>query len=213
MKLAELTATQFVKELASASPAPGGGSVAAYAGALSAALCAMVARLTMGKPKYRAVWEEMAHMAEKADAEAGRLLELMDDDTDAYNTVLAAFRLPRETDDEKTRRRAAIEAATRQAAQVPLTILHSVAELMDITRAVVARGNANCITDAGTAVQLMQTAALSAAYNVRINIADLKDKAFADDCSEQVSRLVARVQIAAAAEGDRVNDALNANGT
>ena len=211
-KLADLTTARFAEELASQSPAPGGGSVAAYVGSLSAALCAMVARLTVGKKKYEAAWKKMETVIVRADRLSGQLIELMDADTDAYNQVVAAFKLPKETDGDKAARSQAIQAATRQAAEVPLATLRAAAVIMDLIEPVIAQGNPNCITDAGTAVQLLQTASLAAAYNVRINIGSLKDKAFADRCAAEVDESIAGVRKAVARLEARVDAVLRRQG-
>jgi len=211
-KLADLTTARFTEELASQSPAPGGGSVAAYAGSLSAALCAMVARLTVGKKKYAVVWEKMETVIARADRLSGQLIELMDADTDAYNQVVAAFKLPKETDRDKAARSQAIQTATRHAAEVPLNTLRAAAEIVDLIEPVIAQGNSNCITDAGTAVQLLQTASLAAAYNVRINIGSLKDKAFADRCAAEVDESIAGIRKTVARLEAKVDAALGRQG-
>jgi glutamate formiminotransferase/formiminotetrahydrofolate cyclodeaminase len=176
MKLVELSVEAFAKQLASDSPAPGGGSVAALAGALGASLCAMVARLTLGRPRYRESWEAMESVGEKADGLGAKLLALVDRDTDAYNRVGAAFKMDKETEAQKSARSKAIQEATREAALVPLETLRTVKELSGLVSDALEKGNPNCVTDAGVAAQLIRTAAAGAAYNVRINLPGLKDK-------------------------------------
>jgi methenyltetrahydrofolate cyclohydrolase len=193
MKLADLTVYEFVRELASVSPAPGGGSVAALCAGLSAALCAMAARLTHGKEKYRDHWETMEGLIRQADPMADRFVALMDADTQAYNQVLAAMRLPRETAEEKAVRKTAIEQADRKAAEVPLETLKNTLILADIVNEAVEKGNVNCITDAGTAAQLVRTAAYGAAYNVRINLAGIADPFFVENCRAEVSRILSGI--------------------
>lgn len=194
MKLAELTVSEFVRELASVSPAPGGGSVAALCGGLSAALCAMVARLTHGKEKYRTGWEAMESLIQQADPLAERFIALMDADTDAYNQVVAAMRLPRETPEEKATRKTAIDTANRKAAEVPLETLQNTLALADYVKEAVEKGNVNCITDAGTAAQLVRTAAYAAAYNVRINLSGITDPVFVENCRAEVSRILSGIR-------------------
>ena len=193
MKLSQLSTAEFIQELSSSSPAPGGGSVAALAGALSASLCAMVSRLTIGKKKYREAWETMKKVINKSEGLTERFLVLMDEDTQAYNQVVTAMRLPRETKEQTIARNSAIQQATKNAALIPLETLKAVAELAGMAQAAVEKGNSNCITDAGTAVQLVRTAALAAAYNVRINIGAINDKNFVDRCSREVDKILSQV--------------------
>ena len=193
MKLAQLSTSDFIKELSGNSPAPGGGSVAAFAGALGAALCAMVSRLTMGKEKYRDAWETMERVADKADGFAQRFLVLMDQDTLAYNEVVAALRLPKASETQKTKRREAVQQATRKAASVPLETLRAVGSLVEVIQAAVDLGNPNCITDAGPAAHLARAAAHAAAYNVQINLAGNDDKGFVAKSGREVEEILARV--------------------
>jgi glutamate formiminotransferase/formiminotetrahydrofolate cyclodeaminase len=208
MKLADLAVSEFVRELASVSPAPGGGSVAALCGGLSAALCSMVARLTHGKEKYRAGWEAMESLIQQADPLAERFVVLMDADTDAYNQVVAAMRLPRDTAEEKANRKTAIELANRKAAEVPLEALKNTLKLADNVKEVVEKGNVNCITDAGTAAQLVRTAAYAAAYNVRINLTGIADPVFVANCRAEVNRMLTSINASIDAVSQKVDSAL-----
>jgi glutamate formiminotransferase/formiminotetrahydrofolate cyclodeaminase len=202
MKLAQLSMADFIKELSGNSPAPGGGSVAAFAGALGAALCAMVSRLTIGKEKYRDAWETMERAADKADGFAQRFLVLMEQDTLAYNEVVAALRLPKAREKQKTKRREAVQQATRKAASVPLETLRAVASLVEIIQTAVEMGNPNCITDAGTAAHLARAAAHAAAYNVQINLGGVDDQGFVAESSRELQEILARVNsIVSALEG------------
>ncbi|GBC59859.1 methenyltetrahydrofolate cyclohydrolase [Desulfonema ishimotonii] len=187
MKLAALSLTEFANTIAGETPTPGGGSVAAYAGALAASLTVMVARLTLGREKYRDAWERMEAVIREAEPLSERLLGLLNEDAEAYNQVIAAFGLPNETETEKTARRAAVQNAFRNATRVPLETLKIVTELAAFTASVVEQGNANCITDAGTAVYLIRTAAHAAADNVRINLGSVSDRAFADRCAGEMA--------------------------
>jgi formiminotetrahydrofolate cyclodeaminase len=208
MLLKDLTTSDFVKALADAAPAPGGGSVAAYAGAMAAGLCAMVARLTVGKAKYRDAWDAMDSVIAAAEGLGDRFLQLMDADTDAYNGVVTAFRLPKDGDDRKAARSRAIQDATRRAAEVPLATLNAVAELIPLAAEVVTRGNPNCITDAGTAAHLLRTAAMAAGYNVRINLGGLDDSEFVQECRRQVVELTKEVLARVEKIAGEVNDKL-----
>ena len=193
MKLAELSTTDFIRDLSGKSPAPGGGSVAAFAGALGSALCAMVARLTLGKGKYRDAWESMERVKGQADDLSQRFLVLMDKDTEAYKGVVTALRLPKETEQQEITRAEAVQQATFKAASVPLDTLRAVSTLVDLVRTAVEMGNPNCITDVGTAVQLARTAAHAAAYNVQINLADIEDIEFVAECDREVEEILGRL--------------------
>jgi formiminotetrahydrofolate cyclodeaminase len=194
MRLTGLTLDQFIRLLASDAPAPGGGSVAAMAAALSAALCAMVARLTVDKEKYRDSRESMEKLRDKADELAGVFLELVEKDAEAYNEVTAALRLPKETDPQKTFRRKAIESATRQAAAVPLETLEHLSRVPEMVSEALLRGNPNCLTDAGVAVNLVRAAAAGAAYNVRINLSGMDDREAAESMSARTGELLVQVE-------------------
>ncbi len=191
-KLSSMPLAQFTRELSADSPAPGGGSVAALAGGLAGALCAMVSRLTLGREKYKHAAEEMQAVIHKSDILSNRLLELVDEDTDAYNKVTSAFRMPKETAEEKAARSRSIQAAIKTAATTPLETLRATAELCALCRQVVEKGNQNCITDAGVAVQLIRAAAKGAAYNVRINLSSIKDSEFCGHLTAQTDEALTR---------------------
>ena len=205
MKLVELLTREFVEKVASEAPAPGGGSVSALAGALAAALCAMVARLTLGKEKYRDTWREMEKVRDSADALMRRLLELVDEDTAAYNEVLSAFKLPRDSEAQKTARQAAIQSATKKATAVPMETLRSVTELLSMAEAAVEKGNPNCLSDAGVAAHLIRAAASGAAYNVRINLSSLDDQGLSTQMKLETAELLARVMSAVAKLQETLN--------
>lgn len=209
MSLVDLTLNEFVKQLGSDSPAPGGGSVAALAGSLSAALCAMVARLTVGKKKYQDAWKDMEKVRDEAEELSRRLLELVDRDTEAYNQVMMAFRLPKDDDEQKSLRTKAIEAANKQAAAVPLETLRTVAELGAFVDQALEKGNPNCVTDAGVAAQMIRTGAMGAAYNVKINFAGIKDLEFTDRLEKETNDLLDRVFTSVEALEQKVELALN----
>jgi methenyltetrahydrofolate cyclohydrolase len=175
MTLLEMTTGDLLEELASGSPAPGGGSAAALAGAAAASLCRMVAVLTLGREKLIAAWPAM----EKAGSEARRLgaalRRLVDEDTEAYKAVVAARRLEKVTAVEKASRAAAIQAAAERAARVPLETLRSIAELSAVALSVAEQGSPGCATDAGTAGELIAAGARAASWNVRVNLPGLQD--------------------------------------
>jgi formiminotetrahydrofolate cyclodeaminase len=208
MKLVELLTREFVEKVASEDPAPGGGSVSALAGALAAALCAMVARLTLGKEKYRDTWQEMEQVRDSADALMRRLLELVDEDTAAYNQVLSAFKLPRDNEAQKAARQATIQSATRKATAVPMETLRSVTELLSMAEAAVEKGNPNCLSDAGVAAHLIRAAASGAAYNVRINLSALDDQGLSTQMKLETAELLSSVMSAVAKLQETLNKRL-----
>jgi len=177
-QLINLTLTEFADALGSAETAPGGGSAAALAGALAGALAVMVARLTLGRPKYAAHQDEMAAVEVRANALKTRLLALVDADTAAYNRVTDAYKLPKDTDAQKTRRTAAIQTAFRAATEAPLASAEACAEVLDLAGQVAAHGNRNAASDAAVAALLAHAGLLGAVRNVRINLGSLQDAAF-----------------------------------
>ena len=161
----------FCDEVASSSPAPGGGSVAASAGALSAALTAMVCRLSVGKKQYAAVKDELSEIRDKADKLKEDLTQLIDTDKEAFDAVMDAYKLPTGTDE----REKAEQKATEEASMVPLTVMRKALEVLLMARTVAQKGNENSITDAGVAGLMGLAAVEGAGYNVRINLTSLKD--------------------------------------
>lgn len=190
MNLAGRSLTEFVHDLAGDAPAPGGGSAAAYAGAMAAALAAMVARLTVAKADTPEASVRLASVTVAADSLAASFLALLDADTAAYNQVAAAFKLPKADAAQQAERSQAIQGALRHAAEVPLETLAAAAGLARLLETVVADGNPNCISDAGSAVHLCRAGAHAAAYNVRINLAAIRDGAFVEACGRSADRLL-----------------------
>jgi len=191
MRLTELSVKDFVATLSAGSPTPGGGSVSALALALSAALCAMVGRLTLGKDKYRGAWNAMERLRDEADFLSSRLLKLVEEDSAAYNTVLEAFRSPK---DKGTLREDAIQSAFKEAASVPMETLRAAAGLVDLVKTALDQGNPNCLTDAGVSLQLVGGAANGAAYNVRVNLLSIKDLDFKTKLAAESSSLLDRIE-------------------
>jgi len=192
VKLDQLSVREFITELSSGNPTPGGGSVAALCGALGAALSGMVANLTVDRERYEQTRKSMEEAKKTAANLSARFLELMQEDSDTYQKVMAAFALPKETDDQKASRRAAIEEAMKQAALVPLDTLRASEELIRVARDAVKGGNPNAITDAAAAVQLANTTAVVASYNVQINISRIEDQAFVAKCEKEVTDILER---------------------
>lgn len=186
--LAGMPVSKFIEVLSTDSPAPGGGSVAALCGSLSAALSSMVAALTYGKKGYENAREEMERIGNEAQDLATSFLEDVDRDTEAFNRVMSAMRLPRGTDEEKRARDSAIEEATRSATLVPLGVLRRCRRTAELARSVVERGNKNSVSDAGTAALAVRAAAEAAYLNVKINISGLEEN-FAREIVNEASKL------------------------
>ncbi len=182
-----MTLEQFHDELASASPAPGGGSAAAMAGALGAALVAMVARLTIGRKNYQEVNAEFENLLPRADALRAELLQLMVYDADAYRRVMDAYQLPKDTDAAKTARADAIQSALQHAANVPLRVAQACAEILEMAQRAAARGNKNAASDAGAGALMAEAGLRAALLNVEINLGLIQDERF-------VARLRAEIQ-------------------
>jgi len=182
---------RFVDEVSSDSPAPGGGSVAALAGSLAAALSAMVANLTVGKQQYAAVWKEMSALAERAQQVKAALVRAVDEDADAFNDVMAAVRLPKTTPEEQAARADAIEDGYRQAARVPLGTARLCLEAIKLAGEVARKGNVHSASDAGVAALIGRAGVEGAALNVLINLGSVKDEAFKKDCRDTVESVVA----------------------
>jgi glutamate formiminotransferase/formiminotetrahydrofolate cyclodeaminase len=187
--LVGLTLRQFANELSMDSPAPGGGSVAALCGALSAALSAMVANLTVGKKGYEEVREEMVATAVRAQALKDGLLEAVDRDTRAFNKVMEAIRLPKTTPEQTIEKERAVEEANKEATLVPLEVLEKAGEAVALAGIAAAKGNKNSVSDAGVAGLAGQAAGEGAYYNVLINLAGIKDDKFVADVRRRAERL------------------------
>lgn len=191
--LAEIVnSADFLDALAAGTPTPGGGSAAAHSGAAGAALVTMVARLTIGKSKYALVENRMVMILERAEELRVELTEAILQDAAAFNQVLAAFRMPKDTTDQKSERKLAIEAATLRAAQVPLSVAGMAVDVIELALEVVENGNLNAISDGATGAALARAALTSAGYNVRINTLSLNDSQAAEEMEGQLIRLEKR---------------------
>lgn len=179
--LVDLTCRGFADETASESPAPGGGSISAYLGALGAALATMVANLSSHKAGWDDRWEEFSDWAVKGQMIKDDLLSLVDEDTNAFNKVMDAFGLPKGSEDEKAVRSAAIQSATRYATEVPFRTMKRASDAFEVIKAMAVDGNPNSVSDAGVGALCARSAVIGAHLNVKINAAGLKDKQFADD--------------------------------
>jgi glutamate formiminotransferase / formiminotetrahydrofolate cyclodeaminase len=180
-KLVDMTCTGFANETASESPAPGGGSVSAYIGALGVSLATMVANLSSHKAGWDERWEEFSGWAEKGQVIKDELLYLVDEDTRAFNRIMDAFGLPKQTSEEKKVRTEAIQAATKYAIEVPFRTMEKALSSMEIIKAMVLTGNPNSVTDAGVGALCARSAVIGAFLNVKVNAGGLTDKAFVEE--------------------------------
>ncbi len=187
--LANLPVACFIENVAAKSPAPGGGSVAALSGALGAGLGAMVCRLTIGKKKYKDVEDELRAAEEKLAPLVEKLRDLVDEDTFAFNGVMAAFDLPQDTDGQRAIRQAAVEQATLAAAAVPFTVMQAADEALAALSVVAEKGNLNSVSDAGVAALSLSTCFHGARMNVEINVKDLPASARKDELVAGVARM------------------------
>jgi formiminotetrahydrofolate cyclodeaminase len=192
--LTSRTVSEFIDDVSSNSPAPGGGSVSALCGALGTALTAMVCRLTIGKKNYEGVQDEMLMSLGRADDLRAKLTSLIDQDTEAFNLVMKAFTLPKATEDQKRSRSEAIQAATKQATIIPLEVMKLCERGIEIAATVADEGNVNSVTDAGAAGLILRAGCEGAALNVQINLTTLQDKAFVEETSALVSVVLTNVE-------------------
>ena len=191
-QLIGLTTKDFAEETSRESPAPGGGTVAAYMGALAAALGTMVANLSSHKAGWDDRWKDFSDWADKGQALMSELLTLVDEDTQAFNRIMAAFGLPKKTDDEKAIRNDAIQQATLNAAQVPLHTMEASFAVFEICKAMALEGNPASVSDAGVGALAARAAVVGAGLNVKINASSLKDRATADALIAQANDLIAQ---------------------
>ncbi len=189
-KLVDLTVKGFAEETSRESPAPGGGTIAAYMGALGAALGAMVANLSSHKPGWDDRWHEFSVWADKGQAMVAELLHLVDEDTQAFNRIMAAFGLPKKTDEDKAARSAAIQEATLYATQVPLRTMKEAFKAFELCRAMAQEGNPNSVSDAGVGALAARAAVLGAGMNVKINASSLKDRDTAEALIAEANELI-----------------------
>lgn len=192
--LSELTITEFLSRTASSDPVPGGGSVSALGAAISAALSEMVAALSIGRKGYESSEKEMMEIIQRARGLREKLTKDIDRDSDAYSQVITAFRLPNDTEENKNRRRQAVQDGFKQAALIPLGVAKDASDLLNLAEKVVKRGNKNAVTDAAVAVMIARAAILGALLNVKINLNSIKDKNFVDDIKSQVQEIESTVE-------------------
>lgn len=189
MNLQDLTVKEFIDKVTGNDPVPGGGSVSALNGSLAASLAAMVANLTVGRKKYAEVNDEMEELSARLTGLSAQLLNDVDRDAEAYDRVFAAFKLPKETNEEKAVRTEAIQRETKYAAEVPMEVARTVHAMLPLIDTVARKGNSNAVTDACVAMMCARTAVLGALLNVRINLTSITDEAFVKEMSAEAERL------------------------
>ncbi len=194
----DLTIAAFVDQLSSAAPVPGGGAASAFAASLGASLVAMVAGLTEGRPKYEQHAALVASAKASGERLAARFLDLADEDAAAYAVLAAAFKMPRETEDEKAARMAAIRSAARAAAEAPFACVEACLELVAVAEALAGRSNVNASSDVAVAALLGQAAARGAAENVLINLPSVGDESYAGTMGSRVLGLLDDIERLAA---------------
>ena len=190
MKLVDKPVTNFLDELASNAPAPGGGSVAALSGALGAALVSMVCNLTLGKKAYADVQDEISDLLAESEALRQELTGLLEEDVKAYTGYSKAAKMPRGTEEEKAERQVVMQAALKIATDVPLSIAETAVKVMDLCMPAAEKGNKWAVSDAGVAVLMAEAALRSAALNVLINLGSLKDEEFVADRRAKLNALL-----------------------
>lgn len=187
--LVDLPIKTFLEKVASGDPVPGGGSVSALCGALSAALAEMVARLTVGKTNDKAIEAKMSEIMDTASKMRVAFAEDVDRDATAYTAVMKAYKMPKETDQEKKERQNAIQEALKEASRVPLEVAEMGIRLLGFTENLVREGNQNAITDAAVSALMARSAIIGALYNARINLLSIRDATFRDRVKHEAERI------------------------
>ena len=187
--LSHMKLKDFLDEVASSSPAPGGGSVAALSGSLSAALSSMVCHLTIKKKKYEDVRDEMRQILTKCESLRNELTELIDEDTAAFNEVMDAFKMPKDNDEQREKRKRSIQLALKNATHSPLKIAQLCYDILNLNIVIAEKGNVNSITDTGVSALLANTGIESAALNVRINLSGVKAKEFIEKTEKELKEI------------------------
>lgn len=180
----------FLDELASKAPTPGGGSAAAFMGAQSAALTSMVCNLTLGKPKYAAVETDMQHLLEQSEALRQQLTDMIKADVEVFDQLMAAYGLPKESEEQKATRSDTIQKRLKEATLVPMACARACTSAIKLSRIAAEKGNLGVISDAGVAAMAGYAGLKSAALNVYINAGSLKDKEFADEALKELEDLL-----------------------
>lgn len=184
--------SNFLNELASNSPTPGGGSVAALTGALGAALISMVGNLTVGKKKYEDVEEEIKRILSSSEKLRYELSQLIEDDVKVFNNFMSTYKMPKETEDEKKVRAEKIQESLIEAAKVPLKVAYKCLDILSLSKEVAEKGNINVVSDAGVAALMAEAALESAILNVKINLKMIKDEKTKEELSSSIQELLLR---------------------
>lgn len=192
MKLAELKVNEFANVLSSDAPAPGGGSTAALEGSLGAALTAMVCGLTVGKKKYADHQDLVKDVQAKAENLKARFMDVMDRDTEAFDVVSAAYGMPKDTDDQKAARSAAIQESLKGCTKTPMEMMELAMETLELTDSILGKSNASALSDLGVSALSLGAAMRGAWLNVLINIGSIKDQAFAEEYRKKGETLIAK---------------------
>ncbi len=186
------TIASFLDLLASDAPAPGGGSAAAAAGAMGAALVSMVCNLTVGKEKFAEVEDQMQEILGRTETLRARLVAMIQEDVEAFEAVMSAYRMPKETPEEKSARSAAIQAGSKKATLAPLRTARACAEVIGLSKSAAEMGNPNVASDAGVAVLCAQAGLKGAALNVLINLGSIKDQDFVSEHQLELDQILAQ---------------------
>ena len=208
MKFEKMEIRAFLDVLASDSPAPGGGSVAALCASMGAALVSMVANLTIGKEKYKESWQLMEDVVGKSESLRFQFIDLMNKDTESFNVFMAALKMPKATEDEKCSRKKAMGEASKLATEIPLLTLESCVEMAELAYLAAKNGNTNTISDAGSAALIAEAAGRAAAYNVKINLPGVTDESFAADFKARMEDALDQLSINAEKTTDILDAAL-----
>ncbi|WP_346355352.1 cyclodeaminase/cyclohydrolase family protein [Azotosporobacter soli] len=206
--LMKKSVTDFLAELKSNSPAPGGGSVAALAGALAAALGVMVGNLTLGSAKCADAHDEAGTLKCDLEKALTRLASYVDEDTAAFNEVMAAYKLPKDSDEDKAIRGQAIQAALQKAAKLPLEVAATCVGVLELSHRMLAIGNPNAASDAAVAGRLAHAGVWAALYNVRINLASIKESSFLETAGAEVRALAQKADAALAALSQKAEEVI-----
>jgi methenyltetrahydrofolate cyclohydrolase len=193
---------EFLDELASGSPAPGGGSVAALCGSLASALCSMVCRLTIGKKKYADVSEELQTVLEKTEFYRNEFTRLIDEDTKAFMLVMDAFKLPKTTVEEIKIRDNAVDDALKYAVEIPMEVLKYTSEMIEFSVIIANKGNINSASDASVGALLLQSTGLAALYNILINLKSIQDTEFVESKHDELTQYTSKIETYSAALKD-----------
>jgi len=190
LMLVDKKVSNFLDELASNSPTPGGGSVAALAGALGAALISMVGNLTLGKKKYENVEEDIKKIIGSSEKLRYELSQLIEEDVRVFNNFMATYKMPKETDDEKKVRAEKIQESLIEAAKVPLKVAYKCLDILSLSREIAEEGNINVVSDAGVAALMTEAALESAILNVKINLRMIKDERIREELSSSIKEVL-----------------------